>query len=379
MAPRKKAGADTAAPDQNPAVAEEEALAAAASQEDVAEEDSAEDELLDDDLPEDDLPEDDEEDDFDDELDREERGPLAPLEGPTRCGFVALLGAPNAGKSTLTNALVGTKVSIVSHKVQTTRSIVRGIALDGAAQVVLVDTPGIFAPKRRLERAMVSSAWTHAADADVIALLVDANRGLDEDIEALLGQLKDIRKPRALILNKIDLIRRDSLLALAAAITERVPFDRVFMVSALTGDGVVDVRRWFAETVPPGPWLYPEDQVSDAPMRMLAAEITREKMFLRLHDELPYRSTVETESWKELRNGSVRIEQTIFVERESQRKIVLGKGGNTIKTISTESRKEISEIIEQPVHLFLFVKVRESWADDPERYREMGLEFPKGG
>lgn len=379
MAPRKKAGADTAALDQNPAVAEEEALAAAASQEDVGEEDIAEDELLDDDLPEDDLPEDHEEDDFDDELDREERGPLVPLEGPTRCGFVALLGAPNAGKSTLTNALVGTKVSIVSHKVQTTRSIVRGIALDGAAQVVLVDTPGIFAPKRRLERAMVSSAWTHAADADVIALLVDANRGLDEDIEALLGQLKDIRKPRALILNKIDLIRRDSLLALAAAITERVPFDRVFMVSALTGDGVVDVRRWFAETVPPGPWLYPEDQVSDAPMRMLAAEITREKMFLRLHDELPYRSTVETESWKELRNGSVRIEQTIFVERESQRKIVLGKGGNTIKTISTESRKEISEIIEQPVHLFLFVKVRESWADDPERYREMGLEFPKGG
>lgn len=380
MAPRKKAGADTAAPDQNPAVAEEEALAAvAAPQEDVAEDEIAEDELLDDDLPEDDLPEDDEDDDFDDELDRAERAPLAPLEGPTRCGFVALLGAPNAGKSTLTNALVGTKVSIVSHKVQTTRSIVRGIALDGAAQVVLVDTPGIFAPKRRLERAMVSSAWTHAADADVIALLVDANRGLDEDIEALLGQLKDIRKPRALILNKIDLIRRDSLLALAAAITERVPFDRVFMVSALTGDGVVDVRRWFAETVPPGPWLYPEDQVSDAPMRMLAAEITREKMFLRLHDELPYRSTVETESWKELRNGSVRIEQTIFVERESQRKIVLGKGGNTIKTISTESRKEISEIIEQPVHLFLFVKVRESWADDPERYREMGLEFPKGG
>lgn len=373
MAPRKKAGADTAAPDQHPAAAEEEAFAAA-PEEDIAEEDIGED-----DLPGDDIPDDEEDDDFDDELDREERGPLAPLEGPTRCGFVALLGAPNAGKSTLTNALVGTKVSIVSHKVQTTRAIVRGIALDGAAQVVLVDTPGIFAPKRRLERAMVSSAWTHAADADVIALLVDAKRGLDEDIEALLSQLKDIRKPRALILNKIDLIRRDSLLALAAAITERLAFDRVFMVSALTGDGVADVRRWFAQTVPQGPWLYPEDQVSDAPMRMLAAEITREKMFLRLHDELPYRSTVETESWKELRNGSVRIEQTIFVERESQRKIVLGKGGNTIKTISSESRAEISEIIEAPVHLFLFVKVRESWADDPERYREMGLEFPKGG
>lgn len=318
--------------------------------------------------------------DFDDAEDGDApRGPLAPLEGPTRCGFVALLGAPNAGKSTLTNALVGTKVSIVSHKVQTTRAIVRGIALDGSAQVVLVDTPGIFAPKRRLERAMVTTAWTHAADADVIALLVDAKRGVDEEIEALLGPLKDIRKPRALILNKIDLIRRDTLLALAAQINERLPFDRVFMVSALTGDGVADVRRWFAQTVPPGPWLYPEDQVSDAPMRMLAAEITREKMFLRLHDELPYRSTVETESWKELRDGSVRIEQTIYVERESQRKIVLGKGGSAIKTISSEARAEIAEIIEQPVHLFLFVKVRESWADDPERYREMGLEFPKGG
>ncbi|MFG1344553.1 GTPase Era [Xanthobacter autotrophicus DSM 431] len=333
--------------------------------------------MADDDLA-DDLFDDDEEDDFD--ADQEEvADPPPPLAGPTRCGFVALLGAPNAGKSTLTNALVGTKVSIVSHKVQTTRAIVRGIALDGAAQIVLVDTPGIFAPKRRLERAMVSSAWTHAGDADVIALLVDAKRGMDEDIEALLAPLAEIRKPRALILTKIDLIRRDTLLALAAQLNERLPFDRVFMISALTGDGVDDVRRWFAETVPLGPWLYPEDQVSDAPMRMLAAEITREKMFLRLHDELPYRSTVETESWKELRNGSVRIEQTIYVERESQRKIVLGKGGSTIKTISSEARAEISQIIEQPVHLFLFVKVRESWADDPERYREMGLEFPKGG
>lgn len=299
--------------------------------------------------------------------------------GPTRCGFVALLGAPNAGKSTLTNALVGTKVSIVSHKVQTTRSIVRGIALKGASQIILVDTPGIFAPKRRLERAMVSSAWTHAADADVICLLVDAKRGIDPEVQALLAPLAEIRRPRALIINKIDLVKRDSLLALAQQLTEQGAFDKVFMVSALTGDGTKDVLRWFAETVPPGPWLYPEDQVSDAPMRMLAAEITREKMFVRLHDELPYRSTVETESWKELRNGSVRIEQTIFVERESQRKIVLGKGGSTIKAISSESRAEISEIIEQPVHLFLFVKVREGWADDPERYREMGLDFPKEG
>ncbi|WP_454918473.1 GTPase Era [Xanthobacter sediminis] len=311
----------------------------------------------------------------DDETSAEEAPPPA---GPTRCGFVALLGAPNAGKSTLTNALVGTKVSIVSHKVQTTRSIVRGIALEGSAQVILVDTPGIFAPKRRLERAMVASAWTHAADADVVALLVDANRGVDEDIETLVRSLSEIRKPRALILNKIDLIRRDTLLALAARINADLAFDKVFMVSALTGDGVDDVRRWFAETVPLGPWLYPEDQISDAPMRMLAAEITREKMFLRLHDELPYRSTVETESWKELRDGSVRIEQTIYVERESQRKIALGKGGSAIKTISSESRAELSQILDVPVHLFLFVKVRENWANDPERYREMGLEFPKG-
>ncbi|MFG1393914.1 GTPase Era [Xanthobacter agilis] len=324
--------------------------------------------------------------DFDDDDFEDDAAPApeptpgaGPATGPTRCGFVALLGAPNAGKSTLTNALVGTKVSIVSHKVQTTRSIVRGIAIEGASQVILVDTPGIFAPKRRLERAMVTSAWTHAADADVIALLVDAKRGVDEEIEALLKPLADIRKPRALILNKIDLIRRDSLLALAAQINTHLPFDRVFMVSALTGDGVDDVRHWFAETVQPGPWLYPEDQISDAPMRMLAAEITREKMFMRLHDELPYRSTVETESWKELRDGSVRIEQTIYVERESQRKIALGKGGQAIKTISSESRAELAAILEVPVHLFLFVKVRENWANDPERYREMGLEFPKGG
>ncbi|MEW6123445.1 MAG: GTPase Era [Pseudomonadota bacterium] len=323
-------------------------------------------------------------DDFDDEDDEDEDAedgprtlPPAP-DGPTRCGFVALLGAPNAGKSTLTNALVGTKVSIVSHKVQTTRAIVRGILLDGSAQVVLVDTPGIFSPRRRLERAMVSTAWTSAADADLVALLIDAKRGLDPDVEALLEPLSQVRRPRALILNKIDLIRRDTLLALTAKITERLPFDRVFMISALTGDGVDDLKSWLAHHVPEGPWLYPEDQITDAPMRMLAAEVTREKLFLRLHDELPYRSTVETDSWKELRDGSVRIEQTIFVERESQRKIVLGKGGSTIKAISSEARAEIAEITEQKVHLFLFVKVRENWADDPERYREMGLEFPRG-
>ncbi|MFG1464842.1 GTPase Era [Xanthobacter sp. DSM 24535] len=304
--------------------------------------------------------------------------PPTTAEGQTRCGFVALLGAPNAGKSTLTNALVGTKVSIVSHKVQTTRAIVRGIVLDGPAQIILVDTPGIFSPKRRLERAMVSTAWTSASDADLVALLVDANRGVDAEIEALLEPLSQVRHPRALIINKIDLVKRESLLALVAGLTERLPFEKVFMISALKGDGIEDIKHWFAQSMPYGPWLYPEDQITDAPMRMLAAEVTREKLFLRLHDELPYRSTVETDSWKELRDGSVRIEQTIFVERESQRKIVLGKGGAAIKAISTEARKEISEIVESPVHLFLFVKVRENWADDPERYREMGLEFPRG-
>lgn len=300
----------------------------------------------------------------------------APTPETTRCGFVALIGAPNAGKSTLTNALVGSKVSIVSHKVQTTRSLVRGIALEGATQIILVDTPGIFAPKRRLEKAMVRSAWSGAGDADAIVLLIDARAGLTEEVEAIIKGLAEVKRPRAILLNKIDLVKREALLELAAAISERIAFDRLFMVSALTGDGLVDLRSWLAQTLPLGPWLYPEDQISDAPMRMLAAEITREKLFHRLHEELPYRSTVETDSWQERKDGSVRIEQTIFVERESQRKIVLGKGGETIKAISTGARKELVEILEQPVHLFLFVKVRENWADDPERYREMGLEFP---
>lgn len=294
----------------------------------------------------------------------------------TRCGFVALIGAPNAGKSTLTNALVGTKVSIVSHKVQTTRSLVRGIAIEGVSQIVLVDTPGIFAPKRRLEKAMVRSAWGGAGDADAVVLLIDARVGITEEVEAIMRGLAEVRRPRAVLLNKIDLVKRDSLLGLAADVASKLTVDRLFMVSALEGDGLGELRAWLAETVPPGPWLYPEDQISDAPMRMLAAEITREKLFHRLHEELPYRSTVETDSWKELKDGSVRIEQTIFVERESQRKIVLGKGGETIKAISTASRKELAEIVETNVHLFLFVKVRENWADDPERYREMGLEFP---
>lgn len=295
----------------------------------------------------------------------------------TRCGFVALIGAPNAGKSTLTNALVGTKVSIVSHKVQTTRSLVRGIALEGTTQIILVDTPGIFAPKRRLEKAMVRSAWSGAGDADAVVLLIDARAGLTEDVEAIIKGLADVRRPRAILLNKIDLVKRESLLELAARVAELISFDRLFMVSAQNGDGLKELREWLAQTLPLGPWLYPEDQISDAPMRSLAAEITREKLFHRLHEELPYRSTVETDSWQERKDGSVRIEQTIFVERESQRKIVLGKGGETIKAISMAARKELTEIVEAPVHLFLFVKVRENWADDPERYREMGLDFPQ--
>jgi len=294
-----------------------------------------------------------------------------------RCGFVALIGAPNVGKSTLINALVGTKVAIVSHKVQTTRALLRGIATEGDAQLILVDTPGIFAPKRRLDRAMVTNAWAGVHDADIVCVLVDAKRGLDEETEAVLGPLADTAQPKALVINKVDLVDKPALLALAHAANARVKFAETFMISALTGDGVADVRRWLAANVPAGPWHYPEDQITDAPMRQLAAEITREKLYLRLHQELPYQSMVETEQWKELKDGAVRIEQTIYVERESQRKIVLGKGGATIKAIGAEARRDIAEMVEAPVHLFLFVKVRERWADDPERYRGIGLEFPK--
>jgi GTPase len=294
----------------------------------------------------------------------------------TRAGFAALIGAPNAGKSTLLNALVGAKVSIVSRKVQTTRALVRGIAIEGSAQIVFVDTPGLFKPKRRLDRAMVTSAWGGAGDADAVCLLLDVRKGVDEENEAILGRLPELRQPKVLILNKIDLIERARLLDLAASVNARLPFDHTVMISALTGDGVADLRKRLAVLMPESPWLYPEDQVSDAPLRMLAAEITREKIYERLHEELPYQSTVETDQWQQRDDGSVRIEQTVFVERESQRKIVLGKGGQTIKAIGQAARKDIAEIAEAPVHLFLFVKVREGWEDDPERYREMGLEFP---
>jgi len=296
---------------------------------------------------------------------------------PTRCGFVALIGAPNVGKSTLVNALVGSKVTIVSRKVQTTRALIRGIVIENNAQIILVDTPGIFLPKRRLDRAMVSTAWSGAHDADLVCVLIDAKAGIDEEAEAILTKAASVNHDKILVINKVDLVQREKLLALAQAANERMPFTKTFMIAAISGDGVDDLRHTLAEMVAPGPFLYPEDQMSDAPMRHLAAEITREKIYRKLHQELPYQSTVETDKWEERKDKSVRIEQTIFVERESQRKIVLGKGGATIKSIGADSRKEIGEILGVPVHLFLFVKVRENWGDDPDRYREMGLEFPK--
>jgi len=295
----------------------------------------------------------------------------------TRCGFVALIGAPNAGKSTLLNSLVGSKVTIVSHKVQTTRALIRGIAIEGKAQLIFVDTPGIFAPKRRLDRAMVTTAWSGAHEADLVGVLIDARKGLDEEAEQILARLAEVTRPKILILNKIDVVPRPKLLSLSKTANDKAKFEATFMISALTGDGVADLKTWLATRMPPSPWLYPPDQMSDAPLRQLAAEITREKLFERLHQELPYHATVETETWKELRAGDIRIEQTIFVERESQRKIVLGKGGQTIKSIGEAARKDIAGIVEAKVHLFLFVKVREGWGDDPERYRAMGLEFPK--
>jgi GTPase len=300
----------------------------------------------------------------------------------TRCGFVALIGAPNAGKSTLINALVGEKVSIVTRKAQTTRSIVRGVTTKGEAQIVFVDTPGLFAPKRRLDRAMVASAWGAAKDADVLALMIDARKdarqsSVSQETEAILGGLSEIRKPRLLVLNKIDLTDRPILLGLAARLNAALAFDQTFMISATTGDGLDRLTERLIELMPPGPWLYPEDQIAEAPIRSLAAEITREKLIERLHDELPYHATVETDSWKDLPDGTARIEQTIFVTRESHRKIVLGEGGRTIKAIGTAARKDIAAAHGANVHVFLHVKVRQNWLDDPERYRAMGLEFPK--
>ncbi|MDE2018682.1 MAG: GTPase Era [Hyphomicrobiales bacterium] len=296
----------------------------------------------------------------------------------TRCGFVALIGAPNAGKSTLVNALAGEKVSIVTRKAQTTRAPVRGVAMEGDAQIVLVDTPGIFAPKRRLDRAMVDAAWSGAGDADFVALLIDARKGLDDAAEAIVAALPASGAARALVLNKIDLVARERLLGLAETINARAKFADTFMVSAAGGDGVADLRRALGARMPPGPWLYPEDQVSVAPLRQMAAEITREKIFERLHDELPYQMTVETEGWTERPDGSARVEQVVYVAREGHKKIVIGEGGRNLKAIGSAARKDIAEAAGHPVHLFLFVKVRANWEDDPERYREMGLDFPKG-
>ena len=295
---------------------------------------------------------------------------------PTRCGFVALIGEPNAGKSTLMNAMVGAKVSIVTHKVQTTRSRIRGIAVEGNAQIIFVDTPGLFRPRRRLDRAMVASAWAGAGDADLVVLLVEAHRGITEGVEAILAALDEhVRRPVALAVNKIDRVKRPALLPLLEKVGKRRDWAETFLISAEKGDGVRDLKRWLAKSLPESPWHYPEDQIADLPLRQLAAEITREKLTLRLHQELPYQLTVETESWEDRKDGSARIEQVIYVAREGHRGIVLGKGGETIKAIGQEARRDIAELIGRPAHLFLTVKPRPNWENEPERYREMGLDF----
>jgi GTPase len=293
----------------------------------------------------------------------------------TRCGYVALIGAPNAGKSTLLNRLIGQKLAIVTPKVQTTRSRLLGIATEDATQLVFVDTPGIFEPRRRLDRAMVAAAWAGASDADIAVLLVDAARGADADTQRIVERLKIAGRPAILAVNKIDLVRRDTLLVLVDQLVKAGNFDRVFMISGLTGDGVGDLHRHLAAAVPEGPFLFPPDQLSDAQERFLAAEVTREQVFLQLHDELPYSATVETESWQERPDGSVRVEQVIYVRRPGQRAIVLGEGGKRIKAIGARARAEMSAMLDRKVHLFLFVKVRDNWVNDPERYRAIGVDF----
>ena len=293
----------------------------------------------------------------------------------TRCGYVALIGAPNAGKSTLLNRLVGQKLAIITPKAQTTRSRLLGIATEGATQLVFVDTPGIFVPRRRLDRAMVAAAWAGASDADVTVLLVDATRGLDPETRRIVERLGAKTRPLILALNKIDLVRRDALLGLAAEASKLAKFERIFMISGLNGDGVDDLYRHLTEIVPRGPHLFPADQLSDVPERFLAAEVTREQVFLQLHDELPYSATVETESWQDRPDGSIRVEQVIYVRRPSQRAIVLGEGGKRIKAIGARARAELGAMLDRKVHLFLFVKVREGWPDDPERFAPLGLDF----
>lgn len=293
----------------------------------------------------------------------------------TTCGVVAVIGVPNAGKSTLVNQFVGAKVSIVTHKVQTTRSRIRGIAIVDTAQVIYVDTPGIFKPHRRLERAMVDAAWMGAADADIVVLVVDARRGASEEVVHIVNGLKAKNSPAVLVLNKIDTVKRETLLSLAEDLNAQGIFDEVFMVSALNGDGVDDLQAYLASKMQPGPWLFPEDQLSDLPQRLLAAEVTREKAYLYLHQELPYALAVDTEDWQDFKDGSVRIGQVIYIERETQKGIVLGKGGQTIKRIRSEAQHELAEMLDRPVHLFIHVKVRENWVNDPGRYREWGLRF----
>ena len=299
---------------------------------------------------------------------------------PTRAGFVALLGEPNAGKSTLLNRMVGAKVSIVTHKVQTTRARIRGIAMHDAAQIVFVDTPGIFRPRRRLDRSMVAAAWGGAADADIVVLLVEAHRGLTDGVQAILDALRDKAgtTPVALAINKIDRVKAEQLLALSQQLNEAFAFVRTFMISAERGHGTADLLDWLARTLPEGPWLYPEDQIADLPMRMIAAEITREKLTLRLHEEIPYQLTVETEAWEERPDGSARIDQIVYVTRAGHKGIVLGKGGETIKAVGQQARAELMEFMGRPVHLFLQVKLRENWLDEKERYTEMGLDFRDG-
>lgn len=294
---------------------------------------------------------------------------------PTRCGHVALIGAPNAGKSTLLNRLVGRKLAIVTPKPQTTRTRLLGIAIEGAAQIIYVDTPGIFAPRRRLDRAMVAAAWSGAEDADQTVLLVDAARGADRDTCRIIDRLAERGQESILALNKIDLVRRDSLLALAHTLSREGRFDPVFMISGRTGDGVDDLKRYLVTALPQGPWLFPEDQLSDMPERVIAAEVTREQVFMQLRDELPYGSTVETERWEDKKDGSARIEQVIFVQRQSQRAIVLGQGGQRIKAIGARARAELEHLLDRRVHLFLFVKVRENWVEDRERYAALGLDY----
>jgi GTP-binding protein Era len=297
-----------------------------------------------------------------------------------RAGFVALIGEPNAGKSTLLNRMVGAKVSIVTHKVQTTRARIRGVAMEGDSQIVFVDTPGLFEPRRRLDRAMVAAAWGGAADADITVLLVEAHRGLTDGVERILEKLAEIGQGRtvALAINKIDRVQSEALLGLTAKLNDRYAFAETFMISAERGHGVDDLRRWLADRMPEGPWLYPEDQIADLPMRMIAAEMTREKLTLRLHQELPYQLTVETENWEERPDGSARIDQLIYVIRDGHKGIVLGHKGETIKAVSKAAREELEEFLGRRVHLFLQVKVRPNWLEEAERYSEMGLEFKDG-